>query len=122
LRRKTNPKKGLRTTFRRFSKRNLRAKRCYTLHMRSVNSAATRRKPDAKEYGYTVIYQRMPEGGYSVVVPAIPEICTFGETLYEARRMAKDALRCFLESALKTGEPIPKDVEPATEHIAVSVA
>jgi len=56
------------------------------------------------------------------VVPAIPEICTFGETLPEARRMAKDAVRCFLESALKTGEAIPKDVEPATEHIAVCVA
>ena len=73
----------------------------------------------SKEYGYTVIYQRAPEGGYNVVVPAIPEICTFGEDLPEARRMAKDALRCFLESALKRGEPIPKDVEPATEHIAV---
>jgi len=56
------------------------------------------------------------------VVPAIPEICTFGENLPEARRMAKGALRCFLESALKTGEPIPKDVESATEHIAVVVA
>jgi predicted RNase H-like HicB family nuclease len=64
----------------------------------------------------------MPEGGFSVVVPAIPEICTFGETLPEARRMAKDAVRCFLESALKTGEAIPEDVEPATEHIAVCVA
>ena len=64
----------------------------------------------------------MPEGGYNVVVPAIPEICTFGETLSEARRMTKDALCCFLESALKTGEPIPKDVEPATEHITVYVA
>lgn len=75
-----------------------------------------------REYGYTVIYQQMPEGGFSVVVPAIPEICTFGDTLAEARRMAKDALRCFLESALQTGEPIPEDVEPAIEHIAVSVA
>ena len=53
-------------------------------------------KHPASEYGYTVVYQRMPEGGYSVVVPAIPEICTFGETLPEARRMAKDAVRCFL--------------------------
>jgi len=90
--------------------------------MRSVSSASSSRKHDLKQYGYTVIYQRMPEGGYSVVVPAIPEICTFGETLSEARRMAKDALRCFLESALQTGEPIPEDLEPATEHIAVSVA
>ena len=64
----------------------------------------------------------MPEGGYSVVVPAIPEICTFGETLPEARSMAKDAVRCFLESALKTGETIPKDVEPATELVAVTLS
>ena len=90
--------------------------------MRSKGNASAGGKCDAKEYGYTVIYQRLPEGGYRVVVPAIPEICTFGETLSEARRMAKDALRCFLESALRTGEPVPEDVEPATERIAVSVA
>jgi predicted RNase H-like HicB family nuclease len=90
--------------------------------MRSAGSASNRKKHPAGEYGYTLVYQRMPEGGYSVVVPAIPEICTFGETLPEARRMAKDAVRCFLQSALKTGEAIPKDVEPATEHIAVCVA
>ena len=87
--------------------------------MRSRHNASARGKCDAKEYGYTVIYQRMPEGGYNVVVPAIPEICTFGETLSEARHMAKDALRCFLESALKTGEPIPKDLKPPTEDIAL---
>ena len=64
------------------------------------------------EYKYTVILHPLPEGGYNVVVPAIPEICTFGETLAEAREMAQDAIRCFLESALKAGEPIPKDIEP----------
>jgi antitoxin HicB len=90
--------------------------------MNSTRSTPTRKKNHGKEYGYTVLFQRMPEGGYNVVVPAIPEICTFGETISEARRMAKDALRCFLESALKTGEAIPNDVEPATEHIAVVVA
>ena len=90
--------------------------------MNSASSIPTGKRNGAKEYGYTVVYQRMPEGGYSVVVPAIPEICTYGESLPEARRMAKDALRCFLESAIKTGEPIPEDVAPATEHIAVVVA
>ena len=59
------------------------------------------------EYGYTTLFEPMPEGGYNVVVPAIPEICTFGETLEEAREMARDAIRCDLESALETGEPIP---------------
>jgi predicted RNase H-like HicB family nuclease len=26
----------------------------------------------AKVYSYTVIFEKMPEGGYNVVVPAIP--------------------------------------------------
>jgi len=74
-----------------------------------------------KVYNYTVLFEPLEEGGYNVIIPAIPEICTFGATLEEAREMAKDALRCFLESALKTGEPIPKDVEPAKERLAVAV-
>jgi predicted RNase H-like HicB family nuclease len=64
----------------------------------------------------------LPEGGYSVLIPAIPEICTFGETIEEARAMAEDAIRCFLESALKTGDPIPQDVEPALERVGVTLA
>jgi antitoxin HicB len=79
-------------------------------------------KPNrTKRMRYTVFFQPMPEGGYGVMVPAIPEICTFGETLAEARQMAEDAIRCFLESAIKTGEPIPEDVEPATEQVAVTL-
>ncbi|MGH7908877.1 MAG: type II toxin-antitoxin system HicB family antitoxin [Thermodesulfobacteriota bacterium] len=35
------------------------------------------------------------------MVPANLEICTFGETLEEAREMAKDAIRWYLESAIK---------------------
>jgi predicted RNase H-like HicB family nuclease len=74
-----------------------------------------------REYNYTVVFERMADGGYNVLVPAIPEICTYGETLAEAREMARDAIRCFLESALKTGEPIPEDLEPATERLAVTL-
>jgi predicted RNase H-like HicB family nuclease len=74
------------------------------------------------EYGYTTLFEPMPEGGYNVVVPAIPEICTFGETLEEAREMARDAIRCYLESALGTGEPIPGDIaEITTERVAVTI-
>ncbi|MBI3684289.1 MAG: type II toxin-antitoxin system HicB family antitoxin [Acidobacteria bacterium] len=74
------------------------------------------------EYSYTVIYEKLPDGGYRVIIPAMPEICTFGETLEEAREMAQDAIRCVLESARKAGEPIPSEVEPAaTERLAVSI-
>jgi hypothetical protein len=43
-----------------------RGGRRYTLHMRSSGSAVARTKRDTKEYRYTVVYQRMPEGGYNV--------------------------------------------------------
>ena len=71
------------------------------------------------EYAYTVIFEPLPEGGYDVIVPAIPEICTFGQTIKEAREMARDAIRCYIESALKRGEPIPKDRKPAQERVAI---
>jgi hypothetical protein len=28
------------------------------------------------EYGYTTLFEPMPEGGFNVLVAAIPEICT----------------------------------------------
>ena len=74
-----------------------------------------------REYRYTVVFENAPEGGYNVVVPAIPEICTFGGSIEEARAMARDAIRCFLESARATGEPIPADVEPAVEQVALTI-
>jgi len=49
-------------------------------------------------------------GIYAVIVPAILEICMYSETFEEARGMAGDAIRCYLESALETGESIPSDV------------
>lgn len=77
------------------------------------------------QYQYTVIFEPAEEGGYNVVVPAIPEICTFGESLEEAREMAIDAIRCYLESAFKLGEDIPRDVilenEPIKESLAVTI-
>jgi antitoxin HicB len=72
-------------------------------------------------YNYTIIYEPVTEGGYNVVVPAIPEICTYGETLEEAKIMATDAIKCYIESALKANEPIPEDREPSIERVAVRV-
>lgn len=73
-------------------------------------------------YKYTVLYEPLPEGGFQVHVPAMPEIVTYGWTREEARAMAENAIRCVLESARMAGEPIPEDIEPTTEHLAVNVA
>lgn len=79
-----------------------------------------------KEYKYTVFFEPAEEGGYIVHVPALPEICTEGDTLAEARAMAEDAIRLVVESNIERGEPIPEDVviteEPIKEQIAVRFA
>ena len=72
-------------------------------------------------YSYTVIFEPLEGECYQVLVPAIPEIITFGTTIEEGRRMAQDAIRCFLESALKTGEAIPADLQPEKELHGVNV-
>jgi antitoxin HicB len=76
-----------------------------------ASAGSPRRGRSSRRYRYTVLFEPLEEGSYDVIVRAIPEICTFGRTLEEARAMAKDAIRCVIESALKEGEPIPEDAE-----------
>ena len=77
------------------------------------------------EYRYTVYFEPLEEGGFNVVFPAIPEICTFGHTIEEARKMANDALRCHLEGLAKDGESFPTETRPlpapVKEEVAITV-
>ena len=51
-------------------------------------------------YQYETIFE--PNGaGYTVTVPKLPGLVTEGDSLKEAREMAKDAIRCYLEALLK---------------------
>lgn len=57
---------------------------------------------------YTVIFEEAPEGGYIVRIPVLGCV-TEGETFEEAKKMAKDAIKCYCESLIKHGEPIPEE-------------
>ena len=75
------------------------------------------------EYCYTVVYEPAEEGAYVVTVPALPGLVTEGDTLTEARAMAEDAIRGYLESLRKHGEAIPVEQgEPITARILVSLS
>lgn len=75
----------------------------------------------AKQYSYTVFFEPAPEGGYIVTVPALPGLVTEGDTLDEAREMARDAIRAYLESLIKEGESIPEEEGTMQEKVAVAV-
>lgn len=77
------------------------------------------------EYGYTVIYEPLAEGGFHVIVPALQGIVTYGRTLEESREMARDAIVCHLRALIKDGDEIPEDpftrAQPHIEELKVSV-
>lgn len=74
------------------------------------------------QFQYTVVFEPAEEGGYVVTVPALPGLITEGDTLEEARAMAKDAIRGYLESLMKHGEEIPVETGVATlERVAVTL-
>lgn len=65
----------------------------------------------------------MAEGGFLVVVPALPEVVTGGDTEAEALDMAREAIEMVLESRRERGEEIPAEVGKAQlREVTVSVA
>ena len=57
---------------------------------------------------YTAIFEEAREGGYIVRIPTLGCV-TEGETFEEAKVMAQDAIRCYIASLLKHGDPIPEE-------------
>jgi predicted RNase H-like HicB family nuclease len=74
------------------------------------------------KYTFTMLFEPAEEGGYVVTCPALPGLVTEGDTLEEARRMAQDALRGYIESLLEDGVAIPSDKTPITESIEIAMA
>jgi antitoxin HicB len=60
---------------------------------------------------FNIVLRPEPEGGFTAIVPALPGCVTYGRTLDEARKMAKDAISGYIESLKKHNEPIPTDDE-----------
>jgi len=73
-------------------------------------------------YKFTMLFEPAEEGGYVVTCPALPGLVTEGDTMEEARRMAEDALRLYLESLFEDGAPIPSDKTPITEPVEIALA
>lgn len=55
---------------------------------------------------YRVLLRKEPEGGFTATIPSLPGCITFGETLEEAKVMAKEAIELYLESLQAHGEEI----------------
>lgn len=70
-------------------------------------------------YHYTAFFEANENGGYTVTVPVLPGLVTEGKNLEEAREMAKDAIRCYIQGLKKAREPIPVEKETAQVRLSV---
>ena len=74
------------------------------------------------ELNYSVLLQKEPEGGYTVIVPSLPGCVTYGKDLEEAQKMAREAIELYLESLKKHNEEIPNQEEVFYGQVRVSPA
>jgi predicted RNase H-like HicB family nuclease len=56
---------------------------------------------------FKIVLRPEPKGGFTVIVPALPGCVTYGRTLAEAKKMAKDAISGYVASLRQHNEPIP---------------
>ena len=73
-------------------------------------------------YTFTMLFEPAEEGGYVVTCPALPGLVTEGDTMEDAREMAEDALRLYLETLIEDGLPIPSDKTPITAPVEIALA
>ena len=62
----------------------------------------------SKSRTFAVVLEPEDEGGFTVRVPAFPEIVTYGKDEHEALAMAQDAIGFVIADCVARGEPLPR--------------
>lgn len=75
-----------------------------------------------KSRHYNLVFHPEPEGGYTVIVPSLPGCITYGKTLGQAQKMAKDAISGYIASLKKHRQPIPSDEEAFIAAVDITKA
>ena len=71
---------------------------------------------------YNLVFRPEPEGGFTVIVPALPGCVTYGKNLEEAKRHVQDAIRGYTASMRKHNEHIPTDEKSFMSSVQVYVS
>jgi len=69
---------------------------------------------------YTVILEQESDGGYVVIVPALPGCVSQGDTREEALANIREAIELYIEDCLDAGDPVP--TEAGKEYLELEVA
>lgn len=71
------------------------------------------------EYTFTVVFEEDEDRRIVAVCPALQGCYTEGETMEEARRNIREAIQAHIESRLKHGEPIQREIESESVTLAL---
>lgn len=71
---------------------------------------------------YRILLKPEPEGGYTVIVPALPGCVTYGETIDEARAMATEAIELYIEELSARNEEILDDTDTLEYSVLLKTA
>ena len=69
---------------------------------------------------YVVHLRPEPEGGYTVLVPALPPVVSYGETYEEALANAREAIELILSVYRDEGIEIPNDTGTRVENLTIA--
>jgi antitoxin HicB len=69
---------------------------------------------------FNVVLEPQEEGGFLVLVPALPEVVTEGDTEVEALEMAREAIALAIEHRRDRGEPVPPGSSSKLRQVTVS--
>ena len=61
---------------------------------------------------FAVVLEPEDDGGFTVRVPSLPEIVTYGGDEREALAMAEDAIHLVIEDRLARGKSVPEGEPP----------
>jgi antitoxin HicB len=73
-----------------------------------------------ENYSFSVILEPQDGGGFTVLVPALPEVVTEGDNEGEALANAQEAIRAVLAYRRDNGIAIPADADPQIRHVTVA--
>lgn len=74
----------------------------------------------AANCSYSVILEPQAEGGFTVLVPALPEVATEGDTEEDALANAQEAISEVLAYRRDNGLPLPSDAHPEVRQVTVA--
>ena len=72
------------------------------------------------QYSFSVVLEPQEGGGFTFLVPALPEVVTEGDSEEEALRNAEEAIRAILAYRRENGLAIPADALPEIRRVVVA--